>query len=269
MPQEMPQTQSQESEELVLPAQGEPEFEVVLGSPPEEPAAPTPEETAALKAENDKLKAAIAAMESKEDPSLTITKSLTDGFDRLGNRLATPPAQAPTGVQEVMSEEEFNSKLMDNPSQYIDKKFQQHIKSLGSEIQQVLLNNQEVSRNFAMMDPEYKVYMETYGPEIEKVVASYPVQERIRDVNIYKKAAKTVKAEHIDDIVQKAVADALAKQQTQAAPAAQGRVTSFNETKGLPAPSGKKQVHLTPQEAAMCNVRGIKYEDYARQKYGK
>lgn len=106
-----------------------------------------------------------------------------------------------------------------------------------------------LSKKLVTKDPELAPIMQKYEGEVDAYVASQPPAVRASDPDIYEKAAKYVRAQHVDDIIAMKVQEALAAQAGKQAP----RPAQFTETgRPIPAsPAVKQKVKISSQAGAL------------------
>jgi hypothetical protein len=200
-------------------------------------------------------------------------KALSESVDRLGEKLSRPVSK-PSGseaynkwledykAREASLRKEIKENFLDDPDGLLDR-FQQL--KMEPVTQQLLARNMPVYRNLAELDPELGQVMRDYGAEVDAEVNGLPPGAQL-DPNVYKSAAKRVRANHFQELVE-AEARKIVEKQAQEAGTGGGTVTAGVVSN--PRPNRKpSKPKLTAEEKAECFKRGIEETDFLRWNYG-
>lgn len=200
--------------------------------------------------------------------SRELNESIAQGFQTLSSELKS--RKVDTGVQQSIAPqqptetiEQYNERLreeiLENPVKALEEF---SIKKFGPIINELVGNNLSVSRRFMELDPDDGDFFKKHQEEIDKFVNSLPDQEKLRDKNVYKRATRQIKMEHIDELVESKVQALINKKVENRAP---GTVSSgYSESSVNPRPTVVKRESkvLTREEAAKADLYGISKEDY-------
>lgn len=207
---------------------------------------------------------------------LKAQKAADQGFGSLAEQLKQTVQQqqqnAPQQPQKPpeLTQEEWNEKFAEDPFKAMNE-FYAH--KLGPEVQRLMMNNVNVSKEFIQMDEGRKGTYAKYQDEIEAEVNKAPPQEKVTNTNIYREAHDRVVARHLDDVISLKVQEALEaqtgqqQQQQQQKPAATTQYDEPGVRRQPPAGKGPVKVHLTEAEKRFGATRGISDQDLARMKH--
>lgn len=256
------------------------DFEIVVTDEPpeEEPEEELPEEYKSLKKAD--LVAKLQETQTTFQQQLEEMKqkqAAEQGAKTLAEQLAEalPGQQAqPTNQQPPpppqLSQEEWNEKFAEDPYKAMNEFY---ATKLGPEVQRLMSNNVNISKEFINLDPSRASTYQKYAKEIDAEVAGMPMKDRVTNTNVYKEAHDKVVARHLDDVIAEKVNEALeARGEGAQAPQPQPQqpprspYDEPNVRKQPPAGAKPKQVYLSPEEKAFADRKGIEYKDLARMK---
>lgn len=256
------------------------EIETVFVSSPEEiPQENTgpsfdPEE---LKRQNEDLQSRLEALQQQAD----VATQLNQGISQLGETLKKgqgqgqgqqpPPPQA-KGETEAEYAERIKKEFYDDPYHNLQDMTQRTMQPF---LNQVVNNNVAMSRRLMTLDPQKSENFKAYAEEIDQAVAQMPPMTKLQDPMVYDKAYEQVVARHMDEIIEKSVAQRLAEAQAQNpgnGSSAPSTAQNSHVEHGHQPPSGgprKNYAVLTPQEKTTAFNKGLtqqQYYDYLKRK---
>jgi hypothetical protein len=157
--------------------------------------------------ENQSLKGSISEL-SRQTVSNT---ELLQSVQQLGTRPVYVQPQIQQPVEEELDMKKINEDFLSDPAGYTMKLQDAALRKLRPEIQGLFNQNKALFRELAMNDPEIAEILKNHSDEVEGIVSTFSPYEQMKDRNIYKRAAKAVSANHLDEIVDRRVKEALAK----------------------------------------------------------
>jgi len=143
-------------------------------------------------------------------------------------------------------------------------------RQIAPEVQRLAANNMHWSQKSLEANPNLSVVFTKYRAEIDAEVQKASPQDRLYDPEIYEKAAQRVTANHITDIINERVQEALGGKGP--APGKPNPSVAYSETgMSIPAPGAKTKVKLktTPEDERQAMIRGVKIVDYMAVKARK
>jgi hypothetical protein len=203
--------------------------------------------------------------------------AITSGLEKLNQNLVRPVVQqpAPQQVQQELSEEEkaklYNESLLDGDvySKTVNLVNDQ-LRKLRPDLEAIMQANLVHSKKFALLDPDVADVMKLHGQEVEAEVASLPPSERIKDPDVYEKAARRVSVRYVDEIVERKVQEVLKAKGVDVQGPSQGgggggptmsTSVPFTETNQRPNPK-KRTVIPTREQMEEARVLGMTIEKY-------
>ncbi len=233
----------------------------------DEPAGPSRED---IEKQLSELKAQNEALAARADQG-TLLKS---SFDRFGERLEQVAGrpQAPTVAQQPGETAEafkqrINSKILEDPYETM---LEFTNKVMGGAFQTVADQMLATQRKIAYLESDDKEFFTRHQKEIDEEVQRTPLDQRVRDADVYKRAIDMVKARNMGEIIAAEVAKAVAAAggtppaATPRAPAGlsdapttpRAPVSSPAGLPGASAPSsGPRKVQMTPAKLARVQSR--------------
>lgn len=165
---------------------------------------------------NDKRAQLIAKL--KRDQAELLKKNNTNdviaaGLAKLAGgtapkKTADPRITPPANTDWAKYKDTFNEKIFEDP-------FTQIADLIGKaqEMDAGATGNMNITyaRKIAEMDPSSANVMKRWGEEVDAEVAAMPAAQRAKDADIYAKAVKIVKANHLDELIEEKVAEAAKK----------------------------------------------------------
>lgn len=111
-------------------------------------------------------------------------------------------------------ERRLNQLFLENPAkaaQLMTEELRQQIRGqeVGPLVQAMLLNQEKVSKELLVKDPDDKKFYEKWKDEIEETVRNLPPGTKLQNPHIYKAVLENVKSRHTDDLVNDLVAKKL------------------------------------------------------------
>lgn len=228
---------------------------------PDEPSAgPSAEEIqkqlADLKAQN----AELAARASQNE-------LLKTSFDRFGSQLeqVARPTQAPQVAQQPgetveQFKQRINERILENPYETL---MEFTNRAVGGAFQTVAEQMLAQQRKLAYLETDDKDFFTRHQKEIDEEVQRTPVEQRVRDPEIYRRAVDLVKARNMNEIIAAEVAKAVAAAGMQKAAPASAPVGLSDTPAATLAPSstpaalsaasatgGPRRVQMTPAKRA-------------------
>lgn len=274
--------------------EGEPELEVLrmnYDPLPEDPDEKLPEEHRGKSKEDliremEEIKKQQQEISGKADANVALRESIAQLGETLSqqNRGVSSAQQIdPSRIQEMRQKQieelrkDMQEKFFDDPITVLDK--YNELKTAPI-VEQLLTKNIPVARKLAELDPKTSSTMSKYGDEVDRIVAGLSPAQRL-DPDVYAKAAKMVRAEHLEeevnDIVSQKVAEELAKQTGGGKQNAQqgSQVDNYQSSRPFSEggmnnrpPTRKPKYPWTPEDQRIVDTRGLRKSDYVRSKYG-
>jgi regulator of replication initiation timing len=199
--------------------------------------------------------------------------AITSGLEKLNQNLTRPVVQQPAPQQQQqveLSEEEkarlYNEGLLDGDvySKTVNLVNDQ-LKKLRPDLEAIMQANLVHSKKFALLNPDVADVMKLHGPEVEAEVAALPPAERIKDPDVYEKAAQRVGVRYVDEIVERKVQEVLKakgiENTTGSVSPTVSTTVPFTETNQRPNPK-KRVVRPTKEQIEEARVLGMTIEKY-------
>ena len=106
---------------------------------------------------------------------------------------AVSPVQAP--IDPAQFEKRLNDAFLENPSRGFDEGFNAKVAPL---LQVMAQNQAQVSRELVLTNADTRKVYDRYGEEIEQLVASMSLQDKLQNPRVYQTAVEQIKARHMD-----------------------------------------------------------------------
>lgn len=246
------------------------ESEIEIEETPAE-TGPTREE---LLKQFETMKAEQDALRVKADQATQLSASFGSLGDRLEKVVNRPAPQAPAPVQQpgetaAQFKERLNRSYLEDPYEAI-KEFSDRY--FGGAVQTLAEQNANLQRKIALIEHPDREFVSKYKEEIMQELTNVPVDQQIRDPMAVNRVIDSVKARHLDDIVQLKVQEALSKAGLPAsaprpAPVGSSEVPLAGATPSQT--SSSKKISITPRMKANIErqmaIEGIpsdKFKDY-------
>jgi len=193
------------------------DFEIVLGDAPEDKKEAEEYKGLSREALIAKIETTqTEAQKQKDSAAETLESDLKSLKQELQKKPESVTPQPPV-QQQSENDEAFSHRLDENLYESgITKTMDQfYARRIQPDVQRILQSNLSISKKLLQLDPERKATAIEYAPEIDQEINMTPPQVLLYDVDAYQKAHDRVAARHVEDIVEKKVASALASQKVE------------------------------------------------------
>ncbi len=188
------------------------DFEIITDDAEfEEKQEDTPETPAALSQEEVLSQAETKV---KDDRLLQVLETMQQNINKPPEQPVAPP---PAPIDWDKKYVELADKMSDDPAAAIKELKNAMTQEIGGAMSyqqaQIVETQKEASKLLARATPEYSTVFEQWGEEVEEAVKNIRPVPGQSATDIYTRAAREVKADHIEDIVQMKVQEAVEKLQ--------------------------------------------------------
>jgi hypothetical protein len=200
-------------------------------------------------------RAEIQAAKERSIEQIALKEAINELKESRARPAVMPQQQQPTETEEQFRER-VNKSFYDDPYGTLTE-FQ--VRKLAPEVTRIMSSNMRLSRKLVALDPQRLETFQQYSAEIDDYVAQLSPQAKLYDADVYEKAHDAVVARHVNEIVERKVAEAI-KPKAPAAPA-----PPHTETLKTTAPlsASKTRIVLTPKEMRYIADHGLTKESYA------